>query len=201
MNEQDRSHYTIENASTLCAQYESITFDEVHGHWLCHLPRIPSTVADIGAGSGRDAAALAKRGFEVYAVEPSPAMLSLAEKLHTDNRIVWIRDALPKLMSLSRRQLRFDLLLLSAVWMHLSREQRTEAMANLSQLANPGCVAVITLRHPADPARDMFDVSPEETTSLAASAGFDCLSSEIHPDALHRSDVNWSFVILKKQIY
>ncbi len=48
-----------EAAETLAAQYESITFAEVHRETLHLVPACPVSVLDIGAGSGRDAAALA----------------------------------------------------------------------------------------------------------------------------------------------
>src|SRR4051812_42219868 len=60
----------------------------------------PLRVLDVGAGTGRDAAALAALGHEVTAVDPSRKMLRLARALHSDVDIAWKRDALPKLASL-----------------------------------------------------------------------------------------------------
>ncbi|MGQ3357308.1 MAG: class I SAM-dependent methyltransferase, partial [Phreatobacter sp.] len=59
-----------EEAENLARQYESVTFEEVHAP-LLHLLPLSGRALDIGAGSGRDAAALAARGFAVTAVEPT----------------------------------------------------------------------------------------------------------------------------------
>lgn len=68
-------HYE-QNASSLANQYESLSFQDVHGSLLDLLPAPGSTVLDIGAGSGRDAAWFAANGYEVVAVEPSDGMLN-----------------------------------------------------------------------------------------------------------------------------
>ena len=52
---------------------------------------------DVGAGTGRDAAWLARLGHEVVAVEPSAAMRAEAERRHPAARIRWIDDRLPGL--------------------------------------------------------------------------------------------------------
>src|ERR1700738_5335455 len=117
--------YTGVDAQRLFAQYESADFDEIHSHWLCYLPPSGARVADIGAGSGRDAAALSDRGFAVTAVEPSLDMITQAKLRHGSSTIEWIQDYLPSLGKLRQERRTFDLLLLSAVWMHLDkREQR-----------------------------------------------------------------------------
>src|SRR4029450_11932417 len=51
-----------EEADALTIQYESVHFVDLHGPVLHLLPTVPSDVLDIGAGTGRDAAALAGMG-------------------------------------------------------------------------------------------------------------------------------------------
>lgn len=63
-----------ETADLLVTQYESRTFADVHRGVLPLLPAAPARALDIGAGTGRDAAALAALGHTVLAVEPTPAM-------------------------------------------------------------------------------------------------------------------------------
>ncbi|MFX5622495.1 class I SAM-dependent methyltransferase, partial [Acinetobacter baumannii] len=70
-----------ENAAALTVQYESITFDDVHRDILHLVPAAPSSAIDIGAGTGRDAAALAARGHQVLAVEPTVELLAEAQRL------------------------------------------------------------------------------------------------------------------------
>jgi protein-L-isoaspartate O-methyltransferase len=49
-----------ESADALAGRYESISFADVHRQILHLIPRTSSRILDIGAGTGRDAAALAR---------------------------------------------------------------------------------------------------------------------------------------------
>ena len=62
-----------EHAMALAERYESISFADVHAEVAHLIPPAPARIADIGAGSGRDAAALARMGHQVIAVEPPPS--------------------------------------------------------------------------------------------------------------------------------
>ncbi|WP_367620994.1 class I SAM-dependent methyltransferase [Streptomyces olivoreticuli] len=62
--------YYVQNAGCLGQRYASVPFEKVHGGVLDLLPPAPARAVDVGAGTGRDAAALARRGYRVVAVEP-----------------------------------------------------------------------------------------------------------------------------------
>ena len=49
-------------------QYQSLTFEQVHQDWLSFLCGKAGLALDVGAGSGRDASALATQGWDVVAV-------------------------------------------------------------------------------------------------------------------------------------
>ncbi len=61
----------------------------------------------------------AAHGHEVVAVEPARRMREVAKSLHPDSRIRWLDDQLPALENVFRTGLTFDLIWLSAVWMHV----------------------------------------------------------------------------------
>ena len=148
--------------------YESVSANDVHDWLVDLLPNAPALVLDVGAGSGRDAAWLASRGLEVVAAEPSAAMLSRAQSRHTSPSIRWLCDSLPSLEKVLRLGLSFDLILLSAVWMHVAPTDRARAFRKLVTLLKPGGCIAITLRHgPSEPERAMFDVSQSEVEQLA----------------------------------
>jgi SAM-dependent methyltransferase len=114
-------------AESLANQYESRTFEEIHGEIIDLLPENAGLVLDVGAGSGRDAAWFAAQGHEVVAIEPAPRMRQLAGSLHPNSRIRWLDDQLPALESVLRTGLTFDLIWLSAVWMHVPPTSRQRA--------------------------------------------------------------------------
>jgi SAM-dependent methyltransferase len=95
------------NAKRLAKQYESITFEDVHGDILHHFPVEPSHILDIGAGSGRDAAALAAHGHSVIAVEPTAELRREGQMRHGRASIEWIDDSLPDLTKVRARKQRF----------------------------------------------------------------------------------------------
>lgn len=98
-----------ETADVLVTQYESRTFADVHRGILPLLPAAPARALDIGAGTGRDAAALAALGHTVLAVEPTPQMRAHGQRLHPSPAIEWLDDSLPELARVRERGGRFDL--------------------------------------------------------------------------------------------
>jgi SAM-dependent methyltransferase len=186
-----------ENAEQLAAQYESITFADVHRDTLHVIPSRPVRVLDIGAGSGRDAAALAAMGHQVLAVEPTLELRREGKRLHSDAGIEWLDDGLPELAQVLARSERFDLIFLTAVWMHLDEAERQVAMERLSRLVAPGGQIIMSLRHGPVPAgRRMFAVSCEETEELAQRHGLCATFRCERADMLGRADVRWTFLAL-----
>jgi SAM-dependent methyltransferase len=187
-----------EIADGLVQPYESLSFADVHRETLHLIPAAPSRVLDVGAGTGRDAAALANLRHTVVAVEPTPALRAHGQRLHRDAAITWIDDALPDLDTVHARGERYDLVLLSAVWMHLDNEQRERGMARIVGLLRPGALVSLSLRHGPVPAgRRMFDVSAAETGALAARHGLATIHHSERPALLGSSSVWWSVLALR----
>ncbi|MER6630964.1 class I SAM-dependent methyltransferase [Streptomyces sp. NPDC000987] len=161
-------------------------------------PPPPARVADLGAGSGRDAAALAVLGHDVVAVEPTPELREIGQRLHADAAITWIDSALPGLPGVHGP---FDLVLIVAVWMHLEHGDREAAMTRVRSLLSPTGRVLITLRHgPVPPGRHMFDVPLSETVRLARRAGLDVLTVRQQPDLQRRPGVSWSVLLLQARL-
>ena len=126
-------------AAKLGAQYEQIDAEALHGEFLDLLPEGRDRLAlDVGAGSGRDAAWLAARGFEVVAFEPAAAMREAARARDGSPWIRWLDDRLPELTTTHRLGLGFDLVLLSAVWMHVPPGDRPRTFRKIATLLKPG---------------------------------------------------------------
>ena len=189
-------HYD-QNAEQLVSQYESLTFEHVHPALLDLLPPPGATILDVGAGSGRDAAWFAAKGYEVVAVEPSEAMRTLARQRHPSQRIHWVADSLPDLAQVRRLGLRFDLILLSAVWMHVPPAARQRALRRLATLLSPNGRLAISLRiGPPDTGRAMYEVTLPELTAMARQFGLRVVCTDDSPDRLGRPGVSWTTAIL-----
>ncbi|MGA3402462.1 MAG: class I SAM-dependent methyltransferase [Acetobacteraceae bacterium] len=183
-----------EAAEALARQYESLSFAENHRLVLHLIPTAPCRVLDIGAGTGRDAAGFAAMGHHVLAVEPTAEMRTRAMALHPSPRIAWLDDSLPDLARVMAGGARFDVVMLTAVWMHLDAAQRQQAMPNVASLVQAGGVMIMSLRYgPVPQGRRMFTVSAEETVRLAAAAGLRLvLRREGLAASLGQPGVTWS---------
>ena len=157
-----------DEAEDLFKRYEGIPAADAHRAARHLIPAAPSRVLDIGSGTGRDAAWFASMGHRVVAVEPTDALRLPAMVLHPSPQIEWLNDSLPELALVRRRGERFDLAMLTAVWMHLDARQRQCAMPNLAALVREGGTVIMKIRHGPVPAgRRMFEITPEETIELA----------------------------------
>ena len=189
------------DAAALAKQYESITFADVHRDVMHLFPGRPSRILDIGAGSGRDAAALARLGHFVSATEPTAELRRQAQTIHAGLGIEGLDDALPELERIRQRRPLFDVILLTAVWMHLDEGERRRAMRHVAELLPPSGKIVLSLRHgTVPPGRRMFDVSAEETTELGRQHGLTEIHRSDREDMLGREAVWWSFLGLQSSI-
>jgi SAM-dependent methyltransferase len=168
-----------EQAQDLIPRYEAVPFERKYRAEIGFVPLPPSLVLDIGAGTGADAAWLAAKGHRVVAVEPIEPFRAAGAALHPSSAIEWIDDGLPELNGVLARTQNFDVILLTAVWMHLDESQREQAMPVVARLLAPRGTVFMRLRHgPAPIGRRMFEVSATETIALAAANGLSAVLNE-----------------------
>lgn len=188
-----------QEADVLAETYESLTFEKAHRRWLDLMPPAPSDVLDIGAGTGRDAAGLARLGHRVTAAEPVAEMRAHGLRLHADVAIEWVDDILPDLRAVFALKRQFDLVLMTAVWMHLDERERRVAMGNVADLVAGGGALLMSLRHgPVPQGRRMFDVSAAETRDLARRHGLACIHEGTADDMLRRGGVRWTYLAFRR---
>ncbi|WEM40959.1 class I SAM-dependent methyltransferase [Photobacterium sp. DA100] len=191
------------NASRLASDYQKLVFENVHASWKRFWPVAedtakPPCVLDVGAGSGRDALWFAENGCEVYAVEPAEALRGIGKRHTQAKEVVWLDDSLPELKKVISLGIRFDYILLSAVWMHIPPSERERTFRKLSNLLAPNGKLIITLRHgDFDDGRKNHGVSAEEIEQFAKERALHvCLKTELSSDAMGRSSVQWQTVVL-----
>lgn len=166
------------SSAELIPRYEAISSADLYRHVVDLLPVVPSRVADIGAGSGRDAAWLAEMGHDVLAVEPVDELRQAGSDRHRSPRIRWLDDRLPDLTRL-RTERPFDLLILNGVWQHLDEAERRIAIRALADATAAGGLVILSLRHGIGaPNRPVHSVQPEDTIELATEAGFQLLRKQ-----------------------
>lgn len=192
--------YAASATPELIAGYDALPPEQIYASVRDYLPREPARIADIGAGTGRDAAWLADQGHRVLAVEPVREFREAGAALHGD-RIEWLDDQLPDLARLQPYG-PFDLVMLCAVWHHLDMAARTRALASLARVTAPGGRLILSLRHdPNADGRLIFPAPPEETIRHARAAGFD-LAHRAETESVHAESrangVRWTWLVLTK---
>jgi SAM-dependent methyltransferase len=193
-------HYADE-APELLKRYESISFADAQAPVLQLIPPAPGRALDIGAGTGRDAAGLVALGYSVLAAEPTEELRRGARLLHPSPMIEWLDDSLPDLVAVRARRKEFDLVMLTAVWMHLDEAQRQRAMPNVSALVRNGGIVIMSLRHgPIPSGRRMFEVSAEETIALARRSNLLCTLNREAEASLRQPGVSWTRLGFQKDI-
>jgi len=191
--------YYADNCDLLFNRYRAISPQQLHAVWLPFLPKTTGRACDIGAGTGRDAHWLAGMGWQVTAVEPEAAFRRRAS-LDRHEQIDWLDDCLPALTTLLALKPQFQLILLSAVWMHLPELERGQALSVLSELLASDGVLVISLRHShagERHARGIFPVSVAELERLASTRGLAIKSVTQREDQHGRDHVSWETVVLE----
>lgn len=186
-----------QQAEAFNRQYLSTTAEEVHSSWTHSTIKAEGGQAlDVGAGVGRDAKWLAENGYEVVAVEPAEELRKLGEALTKNLPVFWLDDSLPALTKIFELEMRFDLILLSAVWMHVPKSDRERAFRKLANLLKPGGEMVITLRHGESPdERVMYPVSVDELFGFAQTQGLTVKALGDEEDKLNRPDVYWQTMV------
>jgi SAM-dependent methyltransferase len=190
------------SSKELIARFEETSSDQLYSHMIDLLPGGPANVTDIGAGTGRDAAWLADKGHLVTAVEPVYALRNAGMNLHRSPNIHWLDDRLPTLNVL-RKLHPFDLVLMSAVWHHLTDDQRPVAMRSLADVTTHTGILIMSIRHgPGAHNRPVFPASDEATRNMATSVGFEVMR-EVRAASVQAGNqaagVHWTWLGLRRR--
>ena len=191
-----------EEAENCLIRYEARSSEEMNADWAHLFPAAACNVLDVGAGTGRDAAWLAGLGHKVTAVEPTAELREPAKRLHPASNIEWLDDILPELSTLRAQAGTYDVVLMNAVWMHLTDNERARGMEKVSGLMAPKARWFMSLRHgPVPEGRRMFNVTGDETAALGKAYDLTCIynqsSDSIQPENRARG-ISWTKIVLEK---
>ncbi len=176
--------------------YSQSRFEDVHQAVLPYLPPIGSAVLDIGAGIGRDAVALAQKGYVVTAVEPSSELRRWGQHHYGTAGVEWIADRLPDLATIRSTGRRFDFILCSAVMIHIAPADLALSLASLADLLEPGGHLAVSVRNrQAQDRADIFhEVPAPALLEAATNASLNLQHHSTSNDQLGRSVVWQAFV-------
>ena len=189
--------YYDRDAEGFAARYDAVSFEAVHPLLSCYLPD-RGRALDIGAGSGRDARAMAARRLWVTAVEPSEGLRAIGSAKNADIR--WIDDRLPWLATLDGEAGTFDFILCSAVLMLVAPTELDRSFISMARLLAERGRLGLNLREPrpGEPADLFHDHDDGAVLAAAEAAGLRCIDRGVAKDAIGRANYRWrSFVFAR----
>ena len=187
------------------ASYEQVDFSRLVDH-LAEALGPAARVLDLGSGSGRDAAHLLARGYDVVAADGSEAILVQAATLHPELSGRTARVVVPGPLPFAAHS--FDGAMSWAVIMHVPEAGLPEVFAELARVVKPGGVlgySVNTERAGLDGAGT--DARGRHFTCLPASAwerlheqaGFSTVELEESDDITGRSGIRWATFLARRR--
>ncbi|MEM6453307.1 MAG: class I SAM-dependent methyltransferase [Cyanobacteria bacterium P01_D01_bin.105] len=181
---------------------QALNFSEVNRDFLKYLPSVAICVLDAGAGVGQNAAALARLGHSVVAVEPMSTFLDAARSTYHGIGVTWVEDSLPWLKKLGDVPNQFSFILVDGVWHHLDNNERVQAMVRFSTLLDNGGACAISLRHgPAGVGTHVFPTDGRETAILAKQCVLEVvLLLENQPSIMkNKPRITWTRIVVRKR--
>ncbi|MDN5205353.1 class I SAM-dependent methyltransferase [Fulvivirgaceae bacterium BMA10] len=180
---------------------KSIAFEVLHRDFLDFIPNNKGLILDVGAGIGRDAYVLAKKGHKVIAVEPLKEFRIEGSRTYKLTNVKWVDDSLPTLNQLNKYENKFDFVLASGVWHHLDEVEQVHAMSKISYLLKPKGTFALSLRNgPAGMGTHIFSIDVQKTIKNAESCN---LTSRMvlknQPSLMkNKENVKWSRLVFQK---
>jgi hypothetical protein len=114
----------------------------------------------------------------------------------TGDDVTWLDDSLPQLEKVKDKT--FDIILVSAVWMHLSSQEQSQSLQTIRSLLSDNAYLIVTLRHGYfSDARTAFEMDSNRTIDEAKQLGLSLILSVYEGDKLNRDNVSWHTLCFK----
>lgn len=194
--------YYSQNAQTVAERYEGIKSPLADR--FASVFKAGGRILDIGCGSGRDLAELARQGYQAYGIDATAELVNLAQQLHPELHGRVLQAALPDFDVPFGGD--FDAVLCSAVLMHIDAPALPGAA-----LAIKRCLKVngrLLISVPSQRS-DINDKERDTNGRLFKAHSLDCLRVIFerldfsllgewqNEDALNRQGVDWVTLLFK----
>jgi 2-polyprenyl-3-methyl-5-hydroxy-6-metoxy-1,4-benzoquinol methylase len=188
------------NADKLIDRYRSIEFQDVHSTFIQLLPKCQLSILDVGAGIGRDSLSLSRMGHVVTASEPSKCLRQYGERYTKLSDVRWVDDSLPLLDKIRKEGLKFDVILVSAVWMHLDKKSRSKSLDVLKSMLFDNGFIYITYRSKANDCNGIYyNITVSDFKQEVISAGLVVDEEFQSKDKEEREGVWWYMFVIRKK--
>lgn len=187
------------HAQEQAALYETANMVSMYNRLATLLPA-KGSILEIGCGSGRDARALAQMGFSVLATDASQGMIREAQRRAEggNEQLSFLHLPFPIPDNHPLFTEKFDLVLAVAVLMHLSPEERTKALVQVSQLLKPTGIFYCSFKNQMSTDNRLYQhIDAAELILDCRNVGLNNCLEESAKDILGR-DTIWTTLMFRK---
>lgn len=196
--------YYQAEAQSIAAQYQQTDFSSVRKRVANYFPTT-GALLDLGAGSGRDAAYFLAQGYDVIAMDGSPAMLEQACRYHPELRNHSVIHRLPAALPLKASSI--DVVYCMSVLMHLEKSAISAVVTDIYNILRPGgifgfCTTIARAEldeHGMDDYARRYSVySLQQWTDICAHTGFALRDAWESADIMGRAGTRWGTIVAQK---
>lgn len=188
MDEKTLDYYR-ENAEDFIKRTKDTEFNSMQDRFVKQLEP-HARILDFGCGSGRDALAFRKRGFQVEAIDGTEAFARQAELLGIPSRHL--------LYNQFEDENRFDGIWACASLLHLSDEELSDTLARIRRALKPGGYFYCSMKEGdfqgMRDGRWFHDQTPDSLREILETSGFEIVelyeSQDVRPEQKGRPWVN-----------
>jgi SAM-dependent methyltransferase len=201
MDQATVNYYSM-NSQIVAQRYESVISGLSKSFEAAFKPK--SKLLDIGCGSGRDLALLARIGHECFGIDATPEFVTLSQSLHPELKDKVLHACLPNLEPPFGGD--FDSVLCSAVLMHIPESELVQAALSIKRcLKMHGRLLYSVPSKRLDAVTENRDVNgrlfvPDQSDRLQTifqQLGFSLVSKWNDVDSLGRDSVEWISVLME----
>ena len=196
--------YYDSKAADQVQKYEQADMSEVHGI-LCEAFTSGARLLELGCGSGRDAAFLLSKGFDVLITDGSANILDHALQIHPEleprHRLLRLPGPFPF------REKEFDGVYAIGVFMHLDLSGYVASLKEIWRVLKKGGRFFLSVPHHRDDliekerddmGRRYTALTEQDWIKECESVGFVMLSTYETDDSLGRRGIGWTSFLLEK---
>jgi len=191
------------HAGDLADKYESVEMDELHQLLLRYLPK-SGELLEIGFGSGRETAFLAKHGYHITAVDSSRSMLNYAAAKHPEIADSLSIKSFPLNQDDPLLKRKFNGIICLAVLMHIPNHDLFEMAQQAGLLLKQGGTLILSFStnrsdlygNHDDLGRLYIERPTEQIQLLFERLGFRLITLRKESDSLSR-DLVWHILVME----